>query len=194
MLAFSKEKKATLLISNNDLIDGLNFPCKYLNVLNNQTNSHNITFYTNFCKIISKLISYSFDNANIIIYSRIIDIMIILSNEKVFIDYFMENSIDSMNLMMFKGDFKYSISFTVRGIVLFQNIISFFYMHPSYVAKNIIQINKILLTPKLLCDSNYFSKKEIRIQLAILLRNCLNFFILFPIVFINYLLVFLFYY
>ena len=121
---------------------------------NNQTNSHNITFYTNFCKIISKLISYSFDNANIIIYSRIIDIMIILSNEKVFIDYFMENSIDSMNLMMFKGDFKYSISFTVRGIVLFQNIISFFYMHPSYVAKNIIQINKILLTPKLLCDSN----------------------------------------
>ena len=145
---------------------------------NNQTNSNNITYYTNFCKIISKLISYSFDNANIIIYSRIIDIMIILSNEKVFIDYFMENSIDSMNLMMFKGDFKYSISFTVRGIVLFQNIISFFYMHPSYVAKNIIQINKILLTPKLLCDSNYFSKKEIRIQLAILLRNCLNFFIL----------------
>ena len=44
---------------------------------NNQTNSNNITFYTNFCKIISKLISYSFDNANIIIYSRIIDIMII---------------------------------------------------------------------------------------------------------------------
>ncbi|MGN1310508.1 MAG: amino acid adenylation domain-containing protein, partial [Clostridia bacterium] len=32
--------QATLLISNNDLIDGLNFPCKYLNVLNNQTNSH----------------------------------------------------------------------------------------------------------------------------------------------------------
>ena len=44
---------------------------------NNQTNSNNITYYTNFCKIISKLISYSFDNANIIIYSRIIDIMII---------------------------------------------------------------------------------------------------------------------
>ena len=145
---------------------------------NIQSNSNNITFYTNFCKIVSKLISYSFDNANIIIYSRIIDIMIILSNERVFIDYFMENSIDSMNLMMFKGDFKYSISFTVQGIVLFQNIITFFYNHPVYVAKNIIQINKIVLTPKLLCDSNYFSKKEIRIQLAILLRNCLNFFIL----------------
>ena len=144
----------------------------------NDNNSNRLTEYTNFCKIISKLIGYSFNNTHLHLYSKILEIMKKLSNEKVFVEYFLENSIDNLNLMMFKSDFKYSVNFIVQGIILFQKIIDFFYSHPSLVAKNIIHLNKIFFVPKLLSDNLYFSKKEVRLQLALLLRDCINFFIL----------------
>lgn len=137
-----------------------------------------LTEYTNFCKIVSKLIGYSFNNSHLHLYSTILEIMIKLSNEKVFVEYFLENSIDNLNLMMLKSDFKYSVNFIVQGIILFQKIIDFFYSHPSLVAKNIIHLNKIFLIPKLISDNLYFSKKEVRVQLVLLLRDCINFFIL----------------